>query len=188
MNLRPSGFGTATALQVGWASLQPPDDLATYDAVVLAIGSNGRIEGWAAPGGYDGEAHDRSFRLPEFQDDLILNATELNPQTIVVLHGGGGFNVQAWADKVGALLHAWFPGQYGGQPLAERRINANYFDVGDGHIWHVPAFKAFDHRCAGEPTARRHPAGPEKPTVPPAPTREESTDERGRSRGDRDGL
>ncbi|HEY5752026.1 MAG TPA: glycoside hydrolase family 3 C-terminal domain-containing protein [Chthoniobacterales bacterium] len=119
MNLRPSGFGTATALQVGWASLQPPADLATYDAVVLAVGSNGRIQAWAGPGGYDGENYDRSFRLPELQDDLILNATELNPNTIVVLHGGGGFSVQAWADKVGALLHAWFPGQYGGQALAE---------------------------------------------------------------------
>ncbi len=119
MNLRPSGFGTATALQVGWASLQPPDDLATYDAVVLAVGSNGRIQEWAGPGGYDGEGRDRSFRLPELQDDLILNATELNPKTIVVLHGGGGFNVQAWVGEVGALLHAWFPGQYGGQALAE---------------------------------------------------------------------
>ena len=63
--------------------------------------------------------HDRSFRLPEFQDDLIVNATKLNPRTIVVLHGGGGFNVQAWVDKVPAFLHAWFPGQYGGQALGE---------------------------------------------------------------------
>jgi beta-glucosidase len=43
----------------------------------------------------------------------------LNERTIVVLHGGGGFNVQAWVNRVGALLHGWFPGQYGGQPLAE---------------------------------------------------------------------
>ena len=59
------------------------------------------------------------FGLPEFQDDLIVNAAKLNPRTIVVLHGGGGFNVQAWVNKVPALLHAWFPGQYGGQALAE---------------------------------------------------------------------
>jgi beta-glucosidase len=97
-------------LQASWASLQPRADLAKYDAVVLAVGGNGQ---------YDGEGQDRSFRLPEFQDDLILNATKLNPNTIVVLHGGGGFNVQAWVDKVAALLHAWFPGQYGGQALAE---------------------------------------------------------------------
>jgi beta-glucosidase len=78
--------------------------------VVLAVGGNER---------YDGERRDRSFRLPELQDDLIVNATRSNPRTIVVLHGGGGFNVQAWVDQVRALLHAWFPGQYGGQALAE---------------------------------------------------------------------
>ncbi len=103
-------FTSVTGLQASWAPLQPPATLAGYDAVVLSVGGNEQ---------YDGEAHDRSFRLPEFQDDLIVNATNLNRRTIVVLHGGGGFNVQAWVNKVSALIHAWFPGQYGGQPLAE---------------------------------------------------------------------
>ena len=78
----------------------------------LAVGGNEE---------YDAEAHDRSFRLPEFQDDLIQNAAKLNDRTIVVLHGGGGLNVQAWVNnpRVSALLHAWFPGEYGGQALAE---------------------------------------------------------------------
>ncbi len=110
VNLGTTRLFSAGGLQVSWASLQPPADLAKYDVAVLAIGGNEQ---------YDGEAHDRSFRLPEFQDDLIVNAAKLNPRTIVVLHGGGGFNVQAWVSKVPALLHAWFPGQYGGQALAE---------------------------------------------------------------------
>ena len=109
-NLGTTRLFAAAGLQVSWASLQPPPDLAGYDVVVLAVGGNEQ---------YDGEGHDRSFRLPEFQDDLIVNATKLNPRTIVVLHGGGGFDVQAWVNKVPALLHAWFPGQYGGQALAE---------------------------------------------------------------------
>jgi beta-glucosidase len=100
-NLGTTRLFSAAGLQVSWASLQPPATLAGYDAVVLAVGGNEQ---------YDGEAHDRSFRLPEFQDDLILNASKLNPRTIVVLHGGGGFDVQAWVNKVPALLHAWFPG------------------------------------------------------------------------------
>jgi beta-glucosidase len=102
-------FKSVTGLQASWVPLQPPASLAGYDAVVLAVGGNEQ---------YDGEAHDRSFRLPEFQDDLIVNAAKLNPRTIVVLHGGG-FDVQAWVNRVSAVLHAWFPGQYGGQPLAE---------------------------------------------------------------------
>ena len=110
VNLGTTRLFSAAGLQMSWASLQPPADLAKYDVVVLAVGGNEQ---------YDGEQHDRSFRLPEFQDDLIVNATKLNPRTIVVLHGGGGFDVQAWVDKVPAFLHAWFPGQYGGQALGE---------------------------------------------------------------------
>ena len=109
-NLGTTRLFSAAGLQVSWASLQPPADLAKYDAAVLAVGGNEQ---------YDGEGHDRSFRLPEFQDDLIQNVARLNPRTIVVLHGGGGFDVQAWVNRVPALLHAWFPGQYGGQALAE---------------------------------------------------------------------
>ena len=53
--------------------------------------------------------------------------------------------------------------------------------------WRSPV-RGIDPQRPGEPTARRHPAGPEKPTIPVVPTREESPDEKGRSRGDRDGL
>jgi beta-glucosidase len=109
VNLGTTRLFAAAGLQVSWASLQPPN-LAGYDAVVLAVGGNEQ---------YDGEGHDRSFRLPEFQDDLIQNVARLNPRTIVVLHGGGGFDVQTWVNGVPALLHAWFPGQYGGRALAE---------------------------------------------------------------------
>jgi len=42
-----------------------------------------------------------------------------NPNTIVVMHGGGVADMQPWAKKVGATLQAWFPGQQGGQALAE---------------------------------------------------------------------
>ena len=110
VNLGRSVLFNANGLQMSWASLQPPANLAGYDAVVVAVGGNEQ---------YDGEQHDRSFRLPEFQDDLILNVVELNRKTIVVLHGGGSFDVQAWVNKVLALLHAWFIGQYGGQALGE---------------------------------------------------------------------
>jgi beta-glucosidase len=97
-------------LQISWASLQPPANISSYNAVVLALGTNDQ---------YESEGHDRSFALPEEQDTLIQNVVQANPQTIVVMHGGGGFDVQAWVDQVPALLHAWFPGQYGGQALAE---------------------------------------------------------------------
>ncbi|MEZ5288065.1 MAG: hypothetical protein R2712_25370 [Vicinamibacterales bacterium] len=33
--------------------------------------------------------------------------------------------------------------------LAERRLNANFYDPRDRGVWHVPGFEAFGHRCAG---------------------------------------
>jgi len=31
--------------------------------------------------------------------------------------------------------------------LYERKLNANYYNAGDGQIWHVPGFSGFHHRC-----------------------------------------
>jgi beta-glucosidase len=104
-------FGGSSGIQFSWASLQPPPELAGYNAVVLALGTNQQ---------YEAEGHDRaSFELPEFQDELILNTVQLNPRVTVVLHGSGSFDVQNWIGQVPALLQAWFPGQYGGQALAD---------------------------------------------------------------------
>jgi hypothetical protein len=38
-----------------------------------------------------------------------------------------------------------------GERLAEWKLNANYYDERDGHIWHVPGFSALSHRCASVP-------------------------------------
>jgi hypothetical protein len=33
------------------------------------------------------------------------------------------------------------------RPLAAHRLNANYFDIADGGVWHVPGFVACSHHC-----------------------------------------
>jgi beta-glucosidase len=105
------GNGGLLGVQLSWASLQPPTDFAKYDAAVVCVGTNNQ---------YDGEAYDRPFQLPEFQDELIQNVSNVKlGQTIVVTHGGGSFDVQPWISQIGALLHASYPGQNGGQALAE---------------------------------------------------------------------
>ncbi len=35
-----------------------------------------------------------------------------------------------------------------GDSLYERRLNANYFNVTDGNVWHVPGFCGLNHACA----------------------------------------
>ncbi|MCF7535901.1 glycoside hydrolase family 3 protein [Pseudomonas petrae] len=103
-------LGGVTGVQMSWAALRPPKDLSKYDAVVIATGSNYE---------HEGEGADHGFELPDQQAELISFVTKANPNTIVVMHGGGVADMQPWANKVGASLQAWFPGQQGGQALAE---------------------------------------------------------------------
>lgn len=103
-------LGGFWGVQMSWASLVPPASLAQYDAVVVAAGFNFEFEG---------EGYDRGYDMPEFQGDMISQVARRNPNTLVVLHGGGGMNMLPWAEQVPAIMHAWYPGQQGGQALAE---------------------------------------------------------------------
>lgn len=104
------GVGGLLGVQLSWAALEPPPQLAKYDAVIVCVGTNNQ---------YDGEGYDRPFELPEFQNELIQNVSRVNPRTAVVTHGGGSFDVQPWISQVSGLLHAGYPGQNGGQALGE---------------------------------------------------------------------
>jgi beta-glucosidase len=120
----PGNSGALQGVQFSWAPLVVPPELSTYDAVVMCQGIDNE---------YDGEGLDLAFKfedqglagleraiiMPEFQDELIQNVLHTNPRTVVVLHGTGNFNIQSWINQVPALLHAWYPGENGGQALGE---------------------------------------------------------------------
>jgi beta-glucosidase len=103
-------LGGLTGVQMSWASLRPPQDLSKYDAVIVAAGTTFE---------YEGESSDHAYTLPEYQSDLITYTAKANPNTIVLVHSGGALDMQPWANKVGASLQVWFPGQQGGQAIAE---------------------------------------------------------------------
>jgi beta-glucosidase len=104
-----TGGGGAIA-QFGWASLKVPDVIRDYDAAIVCVGFDN---------GNEGEGFDRTFQLPDGQDDLVRGVAEKNPNTIVVLNSGGNVDMHRWLEKVPALLHAWYPGQEGGNALAK---------------------------------------------------------------------
>jgi beta-glucosidase len=58
-----------------------------------------------------------SLGLPEHQDDLIAKVVAANPQTVVVVESGGPVTMP-WADKVSAILEAWFAGSSGSDAVA----------------------------------------------------------------------
>lgn len=64
------------------------------------------------------ESKDRTFSLPEGQDELIEFALAHNSNVIVVIYAGGGVDMSRWHDRVSAILLGWYPGQEGGLAIA----------------------------------------------------------------------
>jgi beta-glucosidase len=83
---------------------------ASADVVVVAAGFDAETEA---------ESADRTFRLPVGQDELIKEMAAANKNTIVVMTSGGSVDMNAWLNRVPALVQAWYPGQEGGPALAE---------------------------------------------------------------------
>ncbi|HVP09843.1 MAG TPA: glycoside hydrolase family 3 C-terminal domain-containing protein [Phycisphaerae bacterium] len=108
--------GGGAEVRFGWRP-QPPDPVKTAaalaakaDVAVVCVGFNQDSET---------EGRDRTFELPPGQDDLIESVAKANPNTIVIVNAGGAVAMTRWIDQIGALLYAWYPGQEGGQAIAE---------------------------------------------------------------------
>jgi beta-glucosidase len=82
--------------------------MARRSDVVIAFGIKIDSEGFDDP----------DLSLPWGQDAVIDAVAEANPNTIVVLETGNPV-VMPWRDKVKAIVEAWYPGQTGGQAIAE---------------------------------------------------------------------
>ncbi len=80
------------------------------DAVVMCVGFDSNTEK---------ENSDRTFELPYRQGELIREVAAVNPNVIAVVNAGGGFEMESWIDSAKAVLLAWYPGQEGGQAIAE---------------------------------------------------------------------
>jgi beta-glucosidase len=63
------------------------------------------------------EGSDFDLTLPNGQDKLVEAVAAASPKTIVILETGGPVNMP-WADRVNAILSAWYPGIRGGEALA----------------------------------------------------------------------
>jgi beta-glucosidase len=67
----------------------------------------------------EGEGFDSAdLSLPWGQDAVIEAVASVNPNAIVVLETGNPVSMP-WRDKVKAIVQAWYPGQAGGQAIAE---------------------------------------------------------------------
>lgn len=77
---------------------------------IVCVGNTNEIESE----GYDRDTMD----LSSTQYDLIQAVAAMNPKTIVVNFSGGPVTMTQFADRVSAIVQAWFPGQECGHSLA----------------------------------------------------------------------
>lgn len=69
--------------------------------------------------GGDTEGWDRKrLQLDEKQEKLINDTMAENSNTIVVLINGSPVGMEAWLEKVPAVIEAWYPGMEGGHAIA----------------------------------------------------------------------
>ncbi len=81
------------------------------DVVILTLGLNKKMEG---------EANDRTeLGLNDNQLTLLKKVVAVNKNTVVVLNNGSAITMHEWVDDVPAIIDAFYPGQEGGNALAE---------------------------------------------------------------------
>ena len=88
------------------------------DVVVLCVGLDATLEGEQGDTGNAFDSGDkRDLLLPEGQRILIEKVLAVGKPTIVVLSAGSSIN--PLCDKAQALIQSWYPGELGGEALAE---------------------------------------------------------------------
>jgi beta-glucosidase len=85
------------------------------DLVIVGTGSHYGIER---------EGRDCAWQLPPEQYELIDAVLAVNPNVIVVNVSGTGFDMAPFADRVKAVVQVFFPGEHGGEPVAEMLTGA----------------------------------------------------------------
>lgn len=87
------------------------------DAVALAKKSEVAL---VCVGIEEGEFRDRAYlELPGHQEELIKAVAATGTPTVIVLVGGSAITTQHWIDEVAAIVDVWYPGDEGGNAVAD---------------------------------------------------------------------
>ena len=113
----------------GMPNQQPSDGLITEavevakkaDVVIMCMGITPRLEGEEMRVNAEGfRGGDRTrIDLPDVQQELIKKIHSLGKPVVLVLLGGSAIAVNWENENIPAIMYAWYPGQAGGQAIAD---------------------------------------------------------------------
>jgi beta-glucosidase len=87
------------------------------EAVQLAANSDVAI---IVAGIEEGEFNDRALlHLPGLQEEMIKRIAATGKPVVVLLVGGSAITMNNWIDQVPAILDVWYPGDAGGEAVAD---------------------------------------------------------------------
>jgi beta-glucosidase len=103
---------------LGWdIQGQREDDSDIQEAVDVAKKAQATV---IVVGVNEGEGRDRAnIGLTPKLEKLILSVSELGKPTAVVLINGSAISMEHWIESVDAILEAWYPGEEGGNAIAD---------------------------------------------------------------------
>lgn len=90
-----------------------PEEYANAKAVIFALGFDQNTELEKVDRKYN------PFYRRDPQERNLQLAVASSDKVVVVVNAGGEIDLSNWGDKAAAILYAWYPGEAGGQALAE---------------------------------------------------------------------
>jgi beta-glucosidase len=109
--------GGGAMMRLGWTS---SDDTLIGEAVQAAKKADAVLLCVGLSEFYESEGFDRkTLALPEEQIKLVSAVAAANHRTVVALNSGAPVLMDGWLDAVPALIENWYPGEEGGNALAE---------------------------------------------------------------------
>jgi beta-glucosidase len=91
------------------------------DVTMLFLGLSPYLEGEEMPIKVEGfSGGDRTdIKLPSTQESFLRKVVETNKPIVLVLLGGSAIAVNYANEYVPAILHSWYPGEFGGKAIAD---------------------------------------------------------------------
>lgn len=129
----PSQGVHAVTLLAGIAGIMPAGSTILTDdgssiprAVETAQKANIVILALGEGDGTSGEGADRSdLDLPGNQVELLEQVVRVNRRVVLVLQNGRPLTITKQMDRIPAILECWYPGEFGGQAMAETLFGDN---------------------------------------------------------------
>lgn len=145
--------GGISIIKFGW---ELPNHDYIKEAVEIAKKSDVAVVFAGLHARFESEAQDRNrLELPN-QDVLIKAVAKANPNTVVVMETGTPVNTEPWIRDIAALVQAWYPGQEGGNAIADvllgdhnpgGKLPFSYISNNDD----TPAFKDYKDKSLKSP-------------------------------------